>query len=93
MLSNQQITANENVFDFKAEEEIHEEFEDNGEIGKFNPPEIFHANIEYKRMLVQLIKVFKMKPSVATLALLATNFESCDAALNFVSDDSSRDQD
>ena len=74
-------------------DEIHEEFVDNGEIGKFNPPEIFLANIEYKRMLVQLIKVFKIKPSVAALALLATNFESSDAALNFVSDDSSRDLD
>ena len=34
-----------------------------------------------------------MKPSVAALALLATNFESCDAALNFASDDSSQDHD
>ena len=93
MLSNQQILDNENVFDFKAENEIHEEFEDSGEVGKFNPPEVFHSNIEYKRMLVQLIKVFKMKPSVAALALLATNFESCDAALNFASDDSSRHHD
>ena len=69
------------------------EFDDNGgdeeiivDIGKFNPPEIFHVNIECKRMLVQLIKVFRVKPSVAAFSLLATNFKSCDAALNFISD-------
>ena len=45
------------------------------DIGKYNPPEIFHANFECKRMLVQLMKVFKInKPSVAAFSLLATNF-------------------
>ena len=60
--------------------------EDSDDIGKFNPPEIFHVNIECKRMLVQLIKVFKVKPSVAAFSLLATGFKSCDVALNFISD-------
>ena len=63
-----------------------EEEEMNMDIGKFNPPEIFHVNIECKRMLVQLIKDFRVKPSVAAFSLLATNFKSCDAALNFISD-------
>ena len=43
-------------------------------------------------MLVQLVKVFKVKPSVAALGLLATSFKSCDAALNFVSDASDDNQ-
>ena len=37
-------------------------------------------------MLVQLVKEFDVKPSVAALALLATGFKSRDAALNYVSD-------
>ena len=61
-------------------------------VGKFNPPEVFHVNVECKRMLVQLIIVFKVKPSVAALSLLATDFKSCDAALNFVSDASEDNQ-
>ena len=43
-------------------------------------------------MLVQLVKVFKVKPSVAALGLLATSFKSSDAALNFVSDASDDNQ-
>ena len=59
----------------------------NEEIGKFNPPDIFHENVECKRMLVQMIKVFGILPSIAAFSLLATNFKSCDAALNFIAED------
>ena len=41
-------------------------------------------------MLVQLVKDFKVKPSVAAYSLLATGFKSSDSALNFISDE--RDQ-
>ena len=50
------------------------EFEDDIDIGKFNPPEIFHINLECKRMFVQLVKDFRIIPSVAALSLIATNF-------------------
>ena len=43
-------------------------------------------------MLVQLIKDFKIKPSVAAFGLLATSFKSCDSALNFISDASEENQ-
>ena len=68
--------------------ELPDEFADGGgiEIEKFNPPAIFHENLECKRMLVQLVKDFQVKPSVAAYSLLATKFRSCDAALNFFSD-------
>ena len=53
---------------------IDHEFKEWIDIGKFNPPEIFHVNLECKRMFVQLVKDFRIKPSVAALSLLATNF-------------------
>ena len=64
-----------------------EDDKDDEDIGKFNPPEIFHENVDCKRMLVQLIKVFGIRPSIAAFSLLATNFKSCDAALNFLAED------
>ena len=37
-------------------------------------------------MLVQMIKELRLKPSIASYGLLATNFKSCDAALSFLMD-------
>lgn len=51
-------------------------------MSKFNPPRVFHENIDNKRMLVQLVTEFKIKPSIAAYSLLATDLKSCDAAVD-----------
>ena len=96
-LANQGAADDNNLYieEEKSLNDFFEEFEDSKEeydIGKFNPPEVFHSNLECKRMLLQLIKVFKIKPSVAAFGLLATTFKSADSALNFISDASEDNQ-
>ena len=43
-------------------------------------------------MFAQLVKDLRIKPSVAALSLIATNFKSCDSALNFISDFKNEDK-
>ena len=96
-MAKQGASDEKNIY-FEEEKSVNDffgEFEENKEeyeIGKFNPPAVFHSNLKCKQMLVQLIKFFEIKPSVAAFGLLATSFTSPDSALNFINDASGDNQ-